>query len=792
MGESSTFLRRVRLMTLRSACALAFCCLAPALAGARTWVLPAGGGASAEASERPAAWGLEETPGRLPAVGAAGHSLSPRVEPGATTRFELALPGDHALAVTALSVGSADSGRRLAPGLARPVTDELLPEQLLLEGSWHGVDERFELRPQELKHELQLHPEALTELGGGELRAEWLLEAPADVSLALEGESGVVLRDAAGAFLARVPQPLIADGADHHWQHGLARWELEGAAPAWTLALVVDRRWVDDPARAFPLRLDPSFSLQPLDDLRTGFVDEFGQGLNGSIDSGSLEIIFSGGGPTDFFGRDCRGFAEFDTSSIPDGSRVLSVRLQVWLSNHDNPGREIIESPVQPLQMQVKQALVQPTAAPAALTWMSIGGLDEGPVYADEVIPETGPVWCPDSYVFRDYDLGTVARNDLEALLLQDFFTVGFVSEVGVDVGFDHIDYVGFPETGLGGFSCPTNDLPGSRITLLVETDSAPVCDAGGPYLSDCPSEPVLLDGSASMDPDGEPFEVQWQTDCAGTIVDPASLVTELLLDPSCAQSCTATLTLTQDFGPTEDLVLVSCMADVDAADLTPPELIAPDDLTQDCPPALSEDDWLALAIATDSCSDSSVEAVELSRETGCGGTFSATWQLTAVDACGNASAPVVRTYAVVDEEPPVVMGGAVESVCLWPPRHDGFVLGDPAGYVEAVDACSEVSVEWLGCVSDQPDEAREEGRPENGDGHFENDCEVLDGGAALRVRVERAGNDPDGRTYGLLVRVADECGNEAIVEGVAFVPHDRRGGSGGQDDPCLRGDKRK
>ena len=90
-----------------------------------------------------------------------------------------------------------------------------------------------------------------------------------------------------------------------------------------------------------------------------------------------------------------------------------------------------------------------------------------------------------------------------------------------------------------------------------------------------------------------------------------------------------------------------------------------------------------------------------------------------------------------------------------------------------------------------------EAGSPENGDGNFPNDCVVSADGSEMTLRVERAGRDPiehqkEGRNYGLLILVSDECGNSVVVEGRAHVPHDRKGGSGGQDDPCLRGNKQK
>jgi hypothetical protein len=144
------------------------------------------------------------------------------------------------------------------------------------------------------------------------------------------------------------------------------------------------------------------------------------------------------------------------------------------------------------------------------------------------------------------------------------------------------------------------------------------------------------------------------------------------------------------------------------------------------------------------------------------------------------------------DRTPPVVTENRLDGLCLWSPRHDFVCIDDPGAFITATDACGSVTFRWLGCASDQPDEAREVGRPENGDGHFPGDCVVSPDGSELCVRVERAGTEPEGRTYGLLVEVSDGCTNVTVVGGNAHVPHDRSGGSGGQDDPCVSGNKEK
>ncbi len=688
-------------MTLLRSMTLVLLAVAPALgaAAARLEIAPAGRRATPAG-----AWAL-------PSAGEAtapGHELAARVTlgPGAVLEVMLA-DGSTArfvpLSIAARGVPSAvpaalpAAKARLHVGEAGGI--HLRDEILFVAETFAGVDEVFTLGSGEVKHDLLVHGAALRALGGGDIVASWALELAPGV-VAVEGVAGEFeFRDGASGFLGKLPAPLVADADDTHWSAGVARLEITGAPGQQVLALVVPQAWAFDPARALPLRLDPTVSIQPASSAETGWVDETGTRLTGAINSGSLSLVG--------FGSDVRGYSEFDTSGIPDAATITDVRLQVWLSNHDNPGDIAV-----PLRTEVKHVAARASATPAALH-AAIGPLFGGRLYLFENVPNTGPDFCPASYVFRDYDLGPLADADLAAQLPQDFFTVGFTSQIVTDPLFDHIDYIGFPEVVNNPFGCPTTDFPGTRITLVVSyvTNTPPVCDAGGPYAPECPRGPVTIDGSGSSDADGDVLTFAWSTDCPGSLADATAAITTLDLDGGCAVDCTVTLAVS------DGVSTVSCSRPVSARDVTPP----------------------------------------------------------------------------------VIVSSNLAALCLWPPRHDMFCLGLPSDHVVARDACQpDVIMRWTGCVSDQPDEAREPGRPENGDGHFARDCQLNPDGT-LCVRVERAGSDPvagrntfDGRRYGVSIEVDDGCGNIVTTSGTLHVPHDRRGGSGGQDDPCQRGNKQK
>jgi len=572
--------------------------------------------------------------------------------------------------------------------------------------TWFGVDESITLKAREIKHDLLVDRGVLFALGAGDLVASWALELPAGMRATLDDLAGVTLMNSQGDFVARIPAPMVADADDEHWSGRIARLALTGPAMAPTLSLVVPEAWWRSPDRTFPLRLDPSISLQPTGDQKTGFYDENGSSnVPGEMVSGSL---LSG-----FFGADARAYAEFDTSAIPDNATILDVVLHVWLANHDNDG---LIDPAGSIPMEIK-AVPTPVNIPPLALHAAIGPHGSGRIYVANDIVRTGPHFCQDSFRFDIYDLGPDADADLQAQLPQDFFTLGFTSTLDTifpNPLFDHVDYIGYPEAAIQNECGIPDDFPGTRITLDVEYElnGPPTCSAGGPYVNSCPTTLFTLDGTASADPDGDPLSFAWTTSCAGTITNADQAVATLQLDPTCVAACDVTLTVADAVQST------SCSAPVNAADVTPPE----------------------------------------------------------------------------------VLGGDMVDLCLWPPRHDFFCLSNANAHVIARDACQPtVNIRFLGCTSDQPDEAREEGRPENGDGHFIDDCQVSPDGQELCIRAERAGSDPvdghntfDGRHYDVAVAVDDGCGNIAIVGGTVVVPHDRRGGSGGPEDPCVAGDRRR
>lgn len=110
--------------------------------------------------------------------------------------------------------------------------------------------------------------------------------------------------------------------------------------------------------------------------------------------------------------------------------------------------------------------------------------------------------------------------------------------------------------TGVDSFPRAISRPPAAQLyDLSVETRANPVAELGGPYLLECSAaNEVMLDGTASFDPDGGGLvSFAWSTTCPGaSIADPASATTLLSLlpgPPPCPSTCSVTLTVTDDEG---------------------------------------------------------------------------------------------------------------------------------------------------------------------------------------------------------------------------------------------------
>lgn len=253
---------------------------------------------------------------------------------------------------------------------------------------------------------------------------------------------------------------------------------------------------------------------------------------------------------------------------------------------------------------------------------------------------------------------------------------------------------------------------------------------------------------------------------------DDCGAVTPVMSERRDPGPCPASFTLVRIWSVTDRSGNTSsCVQRVVVEDETPPRLVGvPADATYDCeaPPAPE-------VTAVDGCSEVRVDFTEAREDGPCPSSYDLRRTWVATDQCGNTTS-AAQLVRVRDAAPPEIRVIAAPG-CLWPPNHSYVCFTDLGSLVEASDACpGEVRVAVAGCRSDQPDDQQgSEDRGINGDGNTEHDCVVAADGSGFCARSERLGQCKAGRTYGVVVRATDACGNSAEARLGLHVPHDQR-----------------
>lgn len=359
--------------------------------------------------------------------------------------------------------------------------------------------------------------------------------------------------------------------------------------------------------------------------------------------------------------------------------------------------------------------------------------------------------------------------------------------------------------------------------------NSAPVCDANGPYLAECEgvTTAVLLDGSASSDEDCDRLEFIWTGEFVEESADGetpmvtfaglGSFVVDLeVLDAEASATCGSEVTVEDTLPPAltapEDITaecasaagtpvelgqaLVEDICDPDVAltndglelyplettlvtwtatdasgnastdtqsvtvvDTTPPDVVAPDDITVECASPDGNVVDLGLPSVSDIC-DPDVVVTHDAPDLFPLGTTVVTW--TATDASGNVASDT-QVVVVVDTTPPDILVSVDPSV-LWPPNHQ---LVPVTATVEVSDICDANPQVWLeSLISSEADNG-------NGDGNTVDDIQGAQVGAddrSFELRAERTGKG-DGRIYTVRYVARDASLNAAYDEAEVRVP---------------------
>jgi hypothetical protein len=214
----------------------------------------------------------------------------------------------------------------------------------------------------------------------------------------------------------------------------------------------------------------------------------------------------------------------------------------------------------------------------------------------------------------------------------------------------------------------------------------------------------------------------------------------------------------------------------VTAADVTPPEVTAPDPITLECnsPGGIPGSDpdvqaWIAAATAEDEC-EGPIGTIDDDAPgffpSACPPGAETTVNFSAMDSAGNVGA-ASSTVTVADTTAPEV-NCAVAVPVLAPPNHN---LVDVGLTFSASDVCDASPLAMAVSVRSDEDPAVELGA--GGDVHCEDALVGPDGSVTLRAERSGAG---DGRVYVITVSATDNCGNVGTCEVAVEVRQSENG----------------
>jgi hypothetical protein len=132
---------------------------------------------------------------------------------------------------------------------------------------------------------------------------------------------GAVVRDSSGRVAYSLAAPSVSDSSPQHHGPMTRPVHYELSSDGLTLSLVLDKSWLAEPARVFPVKIDPDVY--------------FGEEQDCTIASSGSASTSLCGGPLyvgTYEGSAERALLHFDLSCVPRNSDILRSRLALWFS----------------------------------------------------------------------------------------------------------------------------------------------------------------------------------------------------------------------------------------------------------------------------------------------------------------------------------------------------------------------------------------------------------------------------------------------------------------------------
>lgn len=147
----------------------------------------------------------------------------------------------------------------------------------------------------------------------------------------LQEDGGIVLTAADGSVIYTIPAPYLFD-ANGEFSYDAA-YALERQGDAWLLAVVAEAAWLNDPARAFPVFLDPTITETADSDgqICAGFVRA---GYPDAPDTSDTGLYVGSNGNSNGMTRSYFHIMAQDMISLPTGCEIYHAEFSLYHYAH--------------------------------------------------------------------------------------------------------------------------------------------------------------------------------------------------------------------------------------------------------------------------------------------------------------------------------------------------------------------------------------------------------------------------------------------------------------------------